>query len=179
MWITETAIPPMVICSIIAVVLFVYWYLRQQTKYAIGCVVMIGAIVAFYFVELKIVTERERVEADLYGLINAFENQEVDPTMSYISLQAKPLRGLVQTALKLVTIEGELRITDVSTELKSENSIATTHFRANGTATFSGVSGSTPTRWELTWQKMGGEWKVTKATRLNPITGEPIGPMAL
>jgi hypothetical protein len=178
MWITETAIPPMIICSIIAAVFFVQWYLRHQTKYVIGCLVMIGATVGFYFLELNIITESERVEADLYGLISAFEKKEVDPTLLYISPRAKPLRSLVQTALNLVTINGQLRITDVSTELKSEDSIATTHFRANGAATFGGFSGSSPTRWELTWQKMGGEWKVTKASRLNPITGEPLRVMS-
>lgn len=178
MWITETAIPPMIICSIIAVVLFVQWYLRQQMKYLIGCVAMVGALVGFYFLELNIITESERVEADLYGLVSAFEKKEVEPTLNYISPRALQLRALVLTALNLVTINGELRITDVMTELKSENSIATTHFRANGTATFGDISGSSPTRWELTWQKMGGEWKVTKASRLNPITGEPLRVMS-
>jgi len=81
--------------------------------------------------------------------------------------------------LALVTIEGELRITDVQTELRSDDSIATTHFRANGAASFGGISGRTPTRWELTWQQIGGEWKVTKATRLNPITGEQLQPMSV
>ncbi|WP_298869334.1 hypothetical protein [uncultured Gimesia sp.] len=178
MWVTETAIPPMIICSILAVVLFVQYYLRHQVKYIVGCLVMIGAIVGFYFLEQSIITERERVEADLYGLIGAFEKKEVEPTLNYISRQAPGLRALVQTALNLVTIDGELRITDVLTELRSENSVATTHFRANGAATFGGFSGSSPTRWELTWQKMGGEWKVTKASRLNPITGEPLRVMS-
>jgi len=178
MWFTETAIPPMIICSLIAVIFFVLWYLRQQMKYVVGCLVMVGAAIGFYFMELSIITERERVESDLYGLISAFEKKEVEPTLNYISPRAEGLRALVQTALNLVTIDGRLRITDVLTELKSENSIATTHFRANGAATFGGFSGSSPTRWELTWQKMGGEWKVTKASRLNPITGEPLRVMA-
>lgn len=178
MWITETAIPPMIICSIIAVIFFAFWYLRQQSKYIVGCLLMVGAAVGFYFIEIRIVTERERVEADLYGLISAFEKKETVPTLNYISPRAKELRQLVQTALNLVTIEGRLRVTDIMTELKSEDSIAIIHFRANGTATFGGISGNAPTRWELTWQKMGGEWKVTKANRLNPITGEPLSVMS-
>lgn len=179
MWITETAIPPMIICSIIAVVLFVQWYLRRQTKYIAGAIVMVLLMGGFYVLELSIVTTRERVEADLYGLAKAFQNKEVDNTLNYISPRADVLRQLVQVALNLVTINGELRITDVQTELRSEDSVATTHFRANGEATFGSYSGRHPTRWELTWQKMGGEWKVTKAKRLNPITGEELRPMAL
>jgi len=179
MWITETAIPPMVICSIVAVILFMQWYQRRQSKYLAGSIVMVGLLIGFYFLELSIVTTREKVEADLYGLVNAFQNNEVETTMNYISPRALPLRTLVQTALALVTIEGELRITDVQTELRSDDSIATTHFRANGAASFGGISGRTPTRWELTWQQIGGEWKVTKATRLNPITGEQLQPMSV
>ncbi|MCA9014244.1 MAG: hypothetical protein KDA77_02825 [Planctomycetaceae bacterium] len=179
MWITETAIPPMIVCSIIAAILFVQWYLRRQTKYLVGVIVMAGLTLGFYVLELNIITAREQVEADLYGLTNAFQNKEVDATLNYISPRADGLRLLVQTALNLVTIDGDLRITDVQTELRSEDSIATTHFRANGTATFGSYSGRHPTRWELTWQKMGGEWKVTKARRLNPITGEELQPMAL
>ena len=91
MWVTETAIPPMIICSIVAVVLFVQFYLRHQIKYIVGCLVMTGAIVGFYFLEQSIITERERVEADLYGLISAFENKEVEPTLSYFSPRAEGL----------------------------------------------------------------------------------------
>lgn len=178
MWITETAIPLMIICSIAAVFLFIRWYLRHQTRYLVGCVVVLAALGGFYFLELSIVTERERVEADLYGLIHAFENKEEKTTLGYFSPRADALRGMVQVALKLVTIDGQLRITDLETELRSENSVATTHFRANGAATYGGITGRQPTRWELTWQKMGGEWKVTKARRLNPITGEELQVLA-
>ncbi len=178
MWITETAIPPMIICSVLAVILFIRWHLKRQTKYMAGCLLMLGLLVGFYFLELRIVTERERVETDLYGLVDAFQKKEAETTLSYFSQQAHGLRMLVQTALNLLTIEGELRITDIETELKAQDSIATTHFRANGAATFQGFSGRHPTRWELTWQKIGGEWKVTKARRLNPITGEELQPMA-
>ncbi|QDV53375.1 hypothetical protein [Gimesia fumaroli] len=179
MWITETAVPPILICCVIATILFVQWYLRRQTKYIAGAIVMVVLMFGFYLLELNIITTREQVESDLYGLVNAFENKEVDTTMNYISPRADVLRQLVQTALNLVTIDGELRITDVETALRSEDSVATTHFRANGAATFGSFSGRHPTRWELTWQKMGGEWKVIKATRLNPITGEELRPMSL
>ncbi|WP_339732804.1 hypothetical protein [uncultured Gimesia sp.] len=179
MWITETAIPPIIVCSILATIFFVQWYLRRQIKYIAGVAIMVMLMFGFYVLELNIITTRETVEADLYGLVNAFQDKEADTTLNYISPRADGLRQMVQIALNLVTIDGELRITDVQTELRSEDSVATTHFRANGAATFGSFSGRHPTRWELTWQKMGGEWKVTKASRLNPITGEELQPMAL
>lgn len=174
MWITETAIPPMIICSILAVILFIRWYLRRQSKYLAGCLLMLGLLVGFYFLELRIVTEGERVEADLYALVDAFEHKDAEKTLSYISLGAKQLRLKAKLALDLLTINGDLRITDVQTALKLENSVATTHFRANGAATFMGMSGHRPTRWELTWQKVGDEWKVTKAQMLDPISGDAV-----
>ncbi len=172
MWITETAIPPMIICSILAVILFIRWHLRRQSKYIVGSLLMVGLLIGFYFLELRIVTEREQVEADLYALVAAFEQKDAEKTLSYISLQAKQLRVKAKMALAVLTIDGDLRITDVQTALKLENSVATTHFRANGAATLMGMAGHRPTRWELTWQKVDDEWKVTKAQMLNSISGE-------
>ncbi|WP_417391071.1 hypothetical protein [Gimesia sp.] len=179
MWFTETAIPPMVVCSAIAAILFIQWYQRRLGKFLIGSLFMVLLTVGFYMLEVSIVTPRERVEADLFNLIDAFQKKEAETTLSYISPRAQQLRGMVTLALELVTLDDDLRITDVSTEMKSEDSIATIHFRANGTAMYGGVSGRQPTRWELTWQKMGGEWKVTEATRLNPITGEVLRPFSV
>lgn len=179
MWITETAIPPIVVCSIIAAVLLIQWYLRRQSKYLVGAAISIVLMFAFYSVEQSIVTPREQVEAELYGLANAFQNKEAETTLDYISPRADGLRQMVKLALNLITMNSELRITDVQTELRSDNSVATTHFRANGEATYGSFTGRHPTRWELTWQKMGGEWKVTKAERLNPITGEHLNTMSL
>ena len=179
MWFTETAIPPIAICSVIAVILFIQWYLKRQSKYLVGMALALVMMVGSYLIEMSIITSRERVEADLYGLANAFQNKQVDATMEYISPRAIPLRTLVMLALNTVTIDGELRITDVQTEMLADNSLAKTHFRANGAATYKGISGRSPTRWELTWQKMGDVWKVTEARRLNPITGEELQPLAV
>lgn len=179
MWFTETAIPPMVICSAIAAILFILWYQRRLGKFLIGSLLMVLVTVGFYVLEQSIVTPRERVEADLYQLIDAFQKKEQETTLSYISPRANQLQDMVKLALTLVTLNDDLRITDVSTQMKSEDSVAIIHFRANGTAMYGGVSGKQPTRWELTWQKMGGEWKVTAATRLNPITGEPLRPFSV
>lgn len=179
MWFTETAIPPIAICSVIATVLFIQWYLRRQSKYLVGMAIALVMLGGSYLIEISIVTPRERVEADLYALADAFQYKDVDTTMGYISKGAAPLRTLVMLALNTVTIDGDLRITDVETEMLADDSIAKTHFRANGAATFKGISGRAPTRWELTWQQIGGEWKVTEARRLNPITGDELQPMAV
>lgn len=179
MWITETAVPPMIICSILAVILFIRWYLRRQTKYMVGSLLMVVLLGGFYVLELRIVTEREQVEAELYGLVDAFQKKQAEKTLNYISLGAKELRTRAKFALDVLTIDGELRITDVQTELKLDNSVATTHFRANGAATFMGMTGRRPTRWLLTWQKVGDEWKVTKAQMLDPISGEEVEPVAV
>jgi len=171
MWITETAVPPMIICSTLAVILFIRWHLRRQRKYMIGGLLMVVLLIGFYFLELRIVTEDERVEADLYALVDAFEKKDAEKTLSYISLRAKQLRVKAKMALAVLTIDGDLRITDVQTALKLENSVATTHFRANGAATLMGMAGHRPTRWELIWHKVDDEWKVTKAQMLDPISG--------
>ena len=70
-----------------------------------------------------------------------------------------------------VSVESDIRVTDVSVQLTNEDSRAITHFRANATVSASGVGGGYhPSRWELTWQKEGDEWKITRTKYLNVMT---------
>lgn len=59
--------------------------------------------------------------------------------------------------------------------MMGEDTQAVSHFRANGTVVPENYGDQhVATRWEVSWRKEAGEWKVYKIVRLNPITGEPI-----
>ena len=73
---------PIAICSVIAAILFIQYYLRRQSKYLVGMGIALIMLVVSYLVEISIVTPRERVEADLYALADAFQHKEVDATMA-------------------------------------------------------------------------------------------------
>jgi hypothetical protein len=74
-----------------------------------------------------------------------------------------------------VQVQDDLRITALEVTLEPGGKQARSHFRANGTVTWTKTLTHTgPTRWNLTWQKAGETWKVIQVERLDPIKGEVI-----
>lgn len=186
MWITENAWPPVILCILGAVVLLVAWSTTQRPRLLIGIPVLLIAAAIIYFVEQTIITDREQVEADLHSLLDTFieESQQTRAdsarhsrdyrTLEFFSPQNVTDRTRVAAALSLVTVDRNIRITDIQTRLTNDNTRAVTHFRANGTVSVGGVGsgGHFSSRWELTWQKEGGRWAVTRTRMLNVMTGE-------
>ncbi len=188
MWFTETPWPGMIVLSVIGVFCCLGWLSRRQTGYLAGAALCV-ALSGFVFVlERQIVTERERVEQRLFdfaetfqrdslqqGLANMVIGGPVPRTLSFISASAEDVQHMAVEALRLVDVQDDIRISDVRTTLTNNDSRATTHFRASATVTVAiGNAGRQPTRWELTWQREKGEWKVLRAQRLNFISGRPL-----
>lgn len=174
MWFIETPWPPIVIFSVIAAGFGAALVTTQRARYGIGVLAMAVASLVTYVVEENIVTERERVEQAVIGIADAFQDQDVRRTLSFISRRTPEYSYYAGLAVQHVEVDGELRITDLSVDLKTGR--AKSHFRANGTFIVSqyGNVGHYPTRWEVLWQKEGDEWKIIGVEQLDPITGEPI-----
>ena len=190
MWFTETPWPPIIILAVIAAISAAA-YITTQRSWHLATVLTLAILgVVIYFVEDSIVTERERVEQSIAEMVHAFEQKDVDRVAGFFSQQWRvpielpmvrqldfiPVRFAVQQAMDLVEAEGDLRLTDVSVEMKNNDTRATSHFRVNGTFRVKnyGDVGHQPTRWEFDWQKEGGEWKVIRIERLDPINRTPM-----
>jgi hypothetical protein len=179
-WFTETAWPPIMILATVAGAGVAMFFTTQRVKYlaALAPLLVLGPVIYAY--EQKIVTERERVEQAITGVTSAFERHELPETLVYFSANAFDLRMAAAIAMKLVQPTGPLNVTDVSVTMSSRDSRATSYFRVNGpitTADFGDV-GHRTSRWELTWQKEGGEWRIVRVQRLDPISGEGMDMMA-
>ena len=185
MWFTEDAWSPIILCMVVGVIFLIAWSTSQRPRYLIAIPVIAILAVVIYFAERAIVTDREHVEASLLDLINTFveESQvigtsgnEVPPDtkcLEFFSAQNVTDRARVSAALVFVSVNDDIRVTDVSIKLTNENTRAITHFRANATFSATGLDGGYhPSRWELTWQKEGDEWKVTRTKYLNIMTGD-------
>ncbi len=187
MWFTETPWPPILILSVLGVLLFLGWMSQRKTGYLAGvalCVALCGLV---FVVEQQIVTETERVEQRLLdftaafqrdslqrGLLNAVVGGGPEPE-SLKFIQGDDVRRLATHALDLVDIQDDVRISDIRTRMTNKDSRAITQFRASATVTVSGYNSvRQPSRWELTWGKEDGEWKVLRATRLNFMSGQPL-----
>lgn len=189
MWFTETPWPPALGLCVVAVLLFLGWMSQRKTVFLVGvalCVALCGIV---FVVEQQIVTERERVEQTLLDFAAAFQRDSMQPgfvnrlplgpdpdSLSYISATAVSVRLLARAALDFVDLPEQVRISDVRTTMSNNDSRAITHFRASATikAGIDGTGVHHPSRWELTWQRENGEWKIIRTTRLNFMTGQPL-----
>lgn len=187
MWFTETPWPPIMIFSAIAAGLAAALVTTQQGRYVIGIVAMLIASLVTYLVEQNIVTESERVEQAIYDVAAAFQARDVDRTLSFFSTHSVipsefdardriqfSLQRVAEVALQAVEVRGDLRITDMSIDMK--NGRATSRFRANGSFIFRGHDvGHQATRWDVDWQQEGNDWRIVKVQRLDPISGAAMG----
>lgn len=178
MWFTETPWPPFLICSVLAAVFFARWYVHRgprQLQLAIGFLALGGVVIV---VERLIVTESERVENNVYELARAFEAGDAPRCVDFFSLHDSQDRALVERAITSAHIVGHIRVTDVSVQMSSAESRATTTFRASATVNYEGRQQHGATRWELTWQREGGEWKITRIRRLHFVGDGEIPPFS-
>jgi hypothetical protein len=177
MRLTENPWPVALLLALCSAACAVLFRQRQQNIFRAAsglCLLLTGAT---FIVERAIVTDRERLEQNISLLASAFERKDSAAVLNAFSAGAGKWRDLASDALEWVTIKGQLSIKDVSVRLYGYESRAVTHFRANGTVEFKGVDlGHQPSRWELTWQREHGGWKIIDVRRLNPFSDEEMQP---
>ncbi len=189
MWFTETPWPPIIGLCVVGVLLFLGWMSQRKTAFLAGVALCLALCGIVFVIEQKIVTERERVENRLLDFAVAFQQDSLrqglvnlvvpgpEPAaLSYISASADGTRRMAVEALNFVDLPEPVRISDVRTTMSNNDSRAVTQFRASATVKAGGYSDGVryPTRWELTWQREKGDWKILRATRLQFNTGEAL-----
>lgn len=177
MWFTETPWPPIIILLVVCCFLVAAWQGSRRGAYLGAVVVLLGACVGFIYLEEWIVTDSERVERHVHDLVHAFQRRDEKGTLDFFSQQAPEYRTMVSKAMELVAIRDDVDVKDVNILILAEGTQAISHFRANATIAIRGLMQDSyqPSRWELTWQKEAGEWKIVGVQRLNPVTGEKMG----
>ena len=189
MWFTETPWPPIIGLCVVGVLLFLGWMSQRKAMFLAGVALCLALCGIVFVVEQQIVTEREHVEQTLLDFAVAFQQDSMrqglvnlvvpgpEPTsLSFISASAEMTRRMAEAALNYVDLPEAVRISDVRTTMSNNDSRAVTQFRASATVRAGGNSDGVhyPTRWELTWQREKGDWKILRATRLNFMTGEAL-----
>lgn len=186
MWFTETPWPPILILSVIGVLLFLGWVSQRKMGYLAGVALCVAFCGLVFVVEQQIVTETERVEQRLLNFTAAFQRDSLQRGLlnavlggpepeSLKFIHGDEVRRMATQALDLVDIQDDVRISDIHTKMTNKDSRAITQFRASASVTVSGYNAvRQPSRWELTWGKEDGEWKVLRATRLNFLSGQPL-----
>ena len=179
MWFTEDPWPPMLLLGVGAIIAIAFWSSSKRVlplAVAVLCCALAGGV---FLLDAAIVTPAERVEGLVVTLCDEFRRN--DPrALEHFSATAPELRELCATAMDLVEVDDDLRLTDFQTRLTNQESRAITHFRANATLRVQnfGSVGRQPARIELTWAKEGGDWKIIAVRRLNPVKDEEMGILA-
>lgn len=180
MWFTEAPWPPAVLFVSLAVICGAVWMRQQQGKWliaAVGCLVGIGVS---FLIDSMVITDAENVESNVYELTSAFQKKQSERLHNLISdeKRSKWIHDQVANALETVEVRDDLRVTDVSVEMKGKDE-AESHFRANATIIVQGHGnvGYKPSRWRMGWIREGGGWKVATLMRLNVMDGKDMDVM--
>jgi ketosteroid isomerase-like protein len=174
-WITENPWPLMIILAIAAIAFLAAWTSQKRRVWLAAGILSFAAVIAVYLFSKSIVTEAERVAQAVHDLAAAFQRKDKAGTLSFFSIQAPELRTQVEQGLNWVEMPDGIDIKDVHVSTSNENTRAVSHFRANGTASVRGMgSHHIASRWAVTWQKEGADWKIIEVQRLHPLKDEKM-----
>lgn len=174
MWFTENPWPPMLIAALGAMIFFAVWNGNRKNLFLILAIICLLLTPGFYVVERAIVTQGEKLRADIAQLCDQFRNRQPE-TLNHFSNSVPQFKDMCKAAMDLVEVGDDLRLTDFQTTFSDNDTKAKVHFRANGTFSAMGFKGHHPFRCILTYQKEGDTWKIVDVARLDPIKGNKIG----
>lgn len=172
-WITENPWPLILIFSGAAILLLLLGEAKLRTLAVVSGLLAPGV----YFLEAAILTPSEIVEASLAQMLSNFRNEDLEAIHRQISATAPELRDTADKGLEMVRIEDGFHLENVIISLNADSQSAEVQLRANGPLTLrqNSLPSHAVTRWRTTWILEGDDWKLSKVTRLNPITGESMG----
>jgi len=177
MWFTEDPWYPLLGCVLVFLALIGLWRTNPKPVYmqAMFGVVVLGALIVF--VERMVVTPSEQIDDNIHDLVDSFRRQDLDRTFSHISESATNERMLISGAIGIVDLDEDLRITDMDVKVLDGGTSAKARFRVNATADAVGSSYRVRTRWELSFQREGDDWKVTRIQRMKLLEDGFIEPI--
>ena len=175
-WFTQNPWPVVLICFVLGS-LFAGIGLQKNTirNWGIGLAFFLSAGLVYY-VESIIITPAEEVEIAVYECVQDCIDNDIENVLDKISANNLILQGVVRAGLKLADVNEDMHVTDLQVTMLANDSRARSHFRANGSFHVNSLNhqGHAATRWNITWQKEAGKWKIINVERLNPITGKTM-----
>ena len=178
MWVTDNPWPPFFLLVISAGLMFWRWSQMQAGRgWLIGAGCLLIAAGGVHLIDSLVVTDAEIVEQNVHELVTAFQKKDLPKTKSYLAPTIQPLAvpSLISSAMTFVQIHGDIDVKDLQVEMQRGKSVAISRFRANATVSTPGYQQQhQPSRWELAWERIGGEWKIVRVTRLDYISDREV-----
>lgn len=170
---SENPWPVIIVCLMCAVGLLIAWFQTRRKWMLFSILVPALVAVGAWQLDQSIVTDREKVTENVYGIVAAFQHRELEEMLSYISNSARDLKLLAASAYNMVELGPDTRVADVHVEFLPRNERAVTVFRVNSTLRAAGGVSRVATMWEARWQPEQGDWKMIDIMQRDPVTGKP------
>ena len=138
--------------------------------------VLAGLACLVYLVEDRLVSTRERIEVAADEILQGFKDEDLDAITSRISDDSPELKETAQQGMAMVRVQDGFHIRSVRLVSETDDQI-TVRIRANGRIMerSQSMTQHVPEFWETTWVNEENDWKLSKATRLDPVSGKPRG----
>jgi len=181
MWFTETPWPPIFICLAGIILLAAAWYRQRRGWQLLAILGLAAACVAIFAFERWYVTEEESpleiVEASIPKLAEAVEEDDVETVLEFIAEDNERDRAAVKNGMASFRVRETIRITDVQVRYNDDRTAILSHFRANGDVEMkhnAAMHHRFSTRWRLTWEQRGENWRIVRIERLDPVTDKTM-----
>lgn len=175
-WFTENSWPLVILLG--GAALCVLIIAPRRTLLISG--LLLAAAAGIWCFEAAVVTPAEELEQEIHAMLEAFRNDDLAEIRSRISPAAPELVQTAESGLELVDLHASFHIRDLQIVADPDGERATAELRANGQVTVrrQNMSRHVATRWRTVWEREAGHWRLTRAVRLNVVTGEEIGPLS-
>jgi len=169
-YLTDFPWPAVILLGGLAVAAFV---IGHSTLRNLGVVLGIAAA-AVYMVSELVVSNREQVELCANQILNGLQAEDLNAVGKRISKHTPKLNDTAEQGLELVEFKSDFHIQAVDLKSESEREIVA-QIRANGNvmARSQSVTQRVAELWETTWIHESGQWKLSRAVRLHPVTRQP------
>jgi len=148
----------------------------RHPRFRQASAVLVLAAVGVYALSELIVSSTEIIRLTTEEMLQEFKDENLDGIAAMISEESPKLIDTARRGLDLVAIDDDFHIRHIEVELISDTK-AQVRIRANGNVTHRSrmMNQRISELWDTTWTRQEDQWKLTKATRLNPISAKPMG----
>src|SRR4051812_22021397 len=115
-WFTENPWPPMLVAGLAALVCFGLWNTERRNLYFFMMLAFLGMTGGIYAVERAIVTEGERLQYSVVEMCDHFRRKDPE-TLDYFSDSAPEWKSVCRTAMNMVDVKDDLRLTAFETTI--------------------------------------------------------------
>lgn len=173
--ILEQWLPIVFVALIVEAILFIV-LVQTGRKAVLYLMVAVGVLaVLLVGVERVVVTERERVEAAVYGIRDAMKRNDLDGVLDLISPQAKDVRNDARRGFDQLRVEDAIVKSNLTIAVHPDSTPPLAVAEFNGVIIGGDKHGqvehyTAPYYFVLTFRKEGDAWRLRKYELRDPVT---------